>query len=50
MSETKENPEKACGFIGMAINVIKERNYAAAMAVGAIPKPVMPEIFKRITD
>lgn len=31
-------------------NAIRERNYAAAMAVGATLKSVLPESFKRITD
>lgn len=31
-------------------NQIKERNYAAAMAVGATPQSVLPDSFKRITD
>ena len=31
-------------------NAIKERNYAAAMAVGATPDSVLPENFTRITD
>jgi hypothetical protein len=31
-------------------NNIRERNYAAAMAVGATPESVHPENFKRVTD
>lgn len=31
-------------------NNIRERNYAAAMAVGATPQSVLPENFKRVTD
>jgi cytochrome c5 len=31
-------------------NQIKERNYAAAMAVGATPQSVLPESFTRVTD
>ncbi|AXE31708.1 hypothetical protein DK842_18440 [Chromobacterium phragmitis] len=31
-------------------NDIKERNYAAAMAVGATPQSVLPAEFKRVTD
>jgi len=31
-------------------NQITQRNYAAAMAVGATPESVVPENFKRITD
>jgi RoxA-like, cytochrome c-like/Cytochrome C oxidase, cbb3-type, subunit III len=31
-------------------NQIKERNYAAAMAVGATPESVIPESFTRVTD
>jgi len=31
-------------------NAIKERNYAAAMAVGATPNSVLPKSFERITD
>ena len=31
-------------------NQINQRNYAAAMAVGATPKSVLPDNFKRITD
>ncbi|HYW45941.1 MAG TPA: hypothetical protein VE959_23965 [Bryobacteraceae bacterium] len=31
-------------------NQIRERNYAAAMAVGATPDSVLPDSFKRVTD
>jgi mono/diheme cytochrome c family protein len=31
-------------------NQINERNYAAAMAVGATPESVLPDSFKRVTD
>jgi hypothetical protein len=31
-------------------NQIRERNYAAAMAVGATPQSVLPDNFKRVTD
>jgi len=31
-------------------NEIQQRNYAAAMAVGATPSSVLPESFKRVTD
>jgi mono/diheme cytochrome c family protein len=31
-------------------NAIRERNYAAAMAVGATPESVLPDSFKRVTD
>ncbi|PXF29439.1 hypothetical protein WH50_20835 [Pokkaliibacter plantistimulans] len=31
-------------------NDIRERNYAAAMAVGATPNSVLPDEFKRVTD
>ncbi len=31
-------------------NKIRERNYAAAMAVGATPQSVIPDNFKRVTD
>src|SRR5262249_44538825 len=31
-------------------NEIQQRNYAAAMAVGATPESVVPENFQRVTD